>query len=80
MSGNDHPRQRLNNELQKLFGAYAHEHVKWEVESRGPPNNLTWYATVYIDDMNYGYGTSHTRGGAQDEAAKMACDNLRREM
>ncbi|KAG2103011.1 hypothetical protein BD769DRAFT_1506521 [Suillus cothurnatus] len=79
MSGDDHPRQNLNNELQSICGSSAQEHVRWEVHSQGPPNALIWHATVYIDDMNYGYATSGTRGGAQDEAARKACDNLRRE-
>ncbi|KAG1836588.1 hypothetical protein DFJ58DRAFT_729157 [Suillus subalutaceus] len=79
MSGDDHPRQRLNNELQKIYGPSAQDHVRWEVYSQGPPNNLIWDATVYIDDMNYGHAASPTRGGAQDEAAGQAYDFLRRE-
>ncbi|KAG1857604.1 hypothetical protein C8R48DRAFT_775525 [Suillus tomentosus] len=81
MSGNGfHPRTNLNNELQRIYGPSAQDHVRWEVYSHGPPNALTWYATVYIDDMNHGHASSHTRGGAQDEAAKQAYNYLRAEM
>ncbi|KAG1813189.1 uncharacterized protein BJ212DRAFT_1367083 [Suillus subaureus] len=79
MSGNDHPRQKLNNELQRIYGPFAQDHVRWEIYSQGPPNASTWHATVYIDDMNYGYASSNTRGGAQDEAARQAYDHLKRE-
>ncbi|KAG2076787.1 hypothetical protein BDR04DRAFT_1089008 [Suillus decipiens] len=79
MSGDDHPRMRLNNELQKLYGSSASSHVKWEIYSQGPANDLTWYATIYIDDMKHGYALSRTKAGAQDEAANMACEYLRRE-
>jgi hypothetical protein len=41
------PRTRLNNELQKIYGPSAPNHIRWEVHSQGPPNSLTWYATVY---------------------------------
>ncbi|KAG1836589.1 hypothetical protein DFJ58DRAFT_846896 [Suillus subalutaceus] len=43
----EHPRTKLNNELQKRYGPSALEHVTWEVYSQGPPNALTWNATVY---------------------------------
>jgi hypothetical protein len=76
---NDHPRTMLNNELQKKYGSSAPMHVAWRVYSQGPPDNLTWHATVYIDDMNYGYATARTSGGAQDRAANMASNYLRRE-
>ncbi|KAG2050652.1 hypothetical protein BDR06DRAFT_1011140 [Suillus hirtellus] len=80
MSGNDsHPRTRLNNILQGIYGPSAQNHVKWEVNSRGLPNALTWYATVYIDDMNHGHASSHTRGGALDGAAEQACKYLKHD-
>lgn len=56
------------------------DHVRWDVFSQGPPNALFWHATIYIDDMIYGYATSHTKNGAQDEAAAKATSNLKREM
>ncbi|KAG1813191.1 uncharacterized protein BJ212DRAFT_1367093 [Suillus subaureus] len=80
MSDNDHPRTKLNNELQKIYGPSAPEHVRWEIHSQGPPNALTWYATVYIDDMNYGHASYRTVGGAQDNAAAMAYKHLKREI
>jgi hypothetical protein len=79
MAHNDHPRTRLNNELQKIYGPSAPNHIRWEVHSQGPPNSLTWYATVYIDDMNYGYASHRTAGGAQDSAAETAYNYLTRE-
>ncbi|KIK47629.1 hypothetical protein CY34DRAFT_799142 [Suillus luteus UH-Slu-Lm8-n1] len=75
----EHPRTTLNNELQGIYGPSAPDHVRWEVYSQGPPNALTWHATIYIDDMNHGYAQSRTRGGAQDEAARQAYNNLKRE-
>ncbi|KAG1774015.1 hypothetical protein EV702DRAFT_1200742 [Suillus placidus] len=79
MSDNEHPRTMLNNELQKKYGPSAQDHVTWEIYSQGPPNALTWHATIYIDDMNYGYASSRTAGGAQDFAAKTAYNHLKRE-
>ncbi|KAG2123482.1 hypothetical protein DEU56DRAFT_49703 [Suillus clintonianus] len=81
MSSNerDHPRTRLNNELQLIYGSDAAKHVRWEDFARGPPNNLTWYSTVYIDDMKYGDGTARTKDDAKDKAADKACNDLRRE-
>ncbi|KAG2756324.1 hypothetical protein P692DRAFT_20948959 [Suillus brevipes Sb2] len=78
-SSNDHPRTALNNKLQGIYGPSAMDHVRWEVYSQGPPNALTWHATIYIDDMNYGYASWHTKNGAQDEAARKALYNLQRE-
>ncbi|KAG2367685.1 hypothetical protein BDR07DRAFT_1392653 [Suillus spraguei] len=78
MPSNDHSRMRLNNELQKIYGPSASDHVRWEIYSQGPANDLTWHATLFIDDMNYGHASSRTKGGAQDEAADIACDNLKR--
>ncbi|KAG2346940.1 hypothetical protein BDR05DRAFT_759542 [Suillus weaverae] len=69
----------LNNELQSIYGPTAANHVRWEVCSQGPPNNLTWHATLYIDDMNYGYASSRSRGWAQDQTALYAYNYLRRE-
>ncbi|KAG1757057.1 hypothetical protein EDB19DRAFT_1900612 [Suillus lakei] len=74
-----HPRTNLNNLLQSIYGTAVHDHVRWEVYSQGPPNALTWHATIYIDDMNYGYASAPTRGAAQDMAAKQAYNHLRRE-
>ncbi|KAG2138684.1 uncharacterized protein EDB93DRAFT_1253233 [Suillus bovinus] len=79
MSNDDHPRTDLNNELQRVYGPFVSHHVRWEVYSRGPANALTWYATVYINDMNYGTASSHNKSGAQDDAARQARDNWRRE-
>ncbi|KAG2138683.1 uncharacterized protein EDB93DRAFT_711902 [Suillus bovinus] len=81
MSSNssDHPRTRLNNELQRIYGPSASDHVRWEVYPQGPPNALTWYATIYIDDLNYSYASAPTRGAAQDAAAQQACENLKRD-
>ncbi|KAG1886021.1 hypothetical protein F4604DRAFT_1917700 [Suillus subluteus] len=76
---NDHPRTKLNNELQKMYGPSAPDHLRWETYSQGPPNALTWYATVYIDDMNHGHASSNTVGGAQDSAAQTAYNYLKRE-
>ncbi|KAG1904594.1 uncharacterized protein F5891DRAFT_1184017 [Suillus fuscotomentosus] len=79
MSGNDHPRMRLNNELQRIYGPSAPNHVRWEVYSEGPPNASTWYATIFVDDQNYSYASAPTRGAAQDAAAQQACERLRRD-
>ncbi|KAG1904593.1 uncharacterized protein F5891DRAFT_1184016 [Suillus fuscotomentosus] len=80
MSSNDsHPRTRLNNILQGIYGPSAQDHVRWEVNSQGPPNALVWYASVYIDDMNYGTASTRTRGGALDGAAEQACEHLSHE-
>lgn len=79
MSNNDHPRTKLNNELQKIYGPSAPAHIRWETHSQGRPNDLTWHATVYIDDMNYGYASSSTVGNAQDRAAEAAYNYLRLE-
>ncbi|KAG2155676.1 hypothetical protein DEU56DRAFT_906852 [Suillus clintonianus] len=79
MSNPEHPRTNLNNLLQSIYGPYVPDHVRWEVYSQGPPNALTWYATIYIDDMNYGYASARTRGDAQDMAAQQAYNHLRRE-
>ncbi|KAG2118124.1 uncharacterized protein F5147DRAFT_768261 [Suillus discolor] len=80
MSDNDpHPRTKMNNELQRIYGPSAQDHVTWDVHSQGPPNALTWYATVYIDDIKHGDAASKTRGGAQDEAARQAYNWLRNE-
>ncbi|KAG2050653.1 hypothetical protein BDR06DRAFT_1011141 [Suillus hirtellus] len=80
MSGNDsHPRTRLNNELQRIYGPSAQGHIRWEVYSQGPPNALTWHATIFIGDQNYSYASAITRGAAQDAAAQQACERLRRD-
>ncbi|KAG1813193.1 uncharacterized protein BJ212DRAFT_1482663 [Suillus subaureus] len=79
MADNDHPRTKLNNELQRKYGPSAQDHLRWEVYSQGPPNALTWHATVYIDDMNHGYASSNTRGGAKDTAAETAYNHLKYE-
>ncbi|KAG2044550.1 hypothetical protein BDR03DRAFT_244773 [Suillus americanus] len=79
MSGNPHPRTRLNNELQNIYGSSAQDHVRWEIYSQGPPNALIWHATIYIDDMNYGYASSRTVACAQDDAAETAYNYLKRE-
>jgi serine/threonine protein kinase len=71
-----HPRLRLNNQLQRLYGPSAQQHVRWQVYSEGPADALTWYAEVFIDDMRYGHGTSRTRGGAKNNAAMMAVSHL----
>ncbi|KAG1886023.1 hypothetical protein F4604DRAFT_1917702 [Suillus subluteus] len=76
MSGDDHPRQRLNNELQKIYGPSTKDRVKWDINSRGPANASTWHARVYINDMEYGYGESNKKSGAQDKAAAKAYDSL----
>ncbi|KAG1754768.1 uncharacterized protein EDB91DRAFT_251189 [Suillus paluster] len=75
----DHPRTNLNNLLQAVYGPAAPDHVQWDVSSKGPPNCPTWSATIYVDDMKYGYAQARTRGAAQDSAAQQACDHLRRE-
>ncbi|KAG2076788.1 hypothetical protein BDR04DRAFT_1148512 [Suillus decipiens] len=76
MASNDHPRTKLNNELQKIYGPSAPAHIRWETHSQGRANNLIWHATVYIDDMNYGYASSSTVGNAQDRAAEAAYNYL----
>ncbi|KAG1882891.1 kinase-like domain-containing protein [Suillus subluteus] len=73
------PRTMLNNQLQKMYGSSASDHVRWEIYSQGPLHALTWHATVYIDDMIYGRGTARTRGGAQDQAAMQAAGILDRD-
>ncbi|KAG1727182.1 uncharacterized protein EDB91DRAFT_1350368 [Suillus paluster] len=75
----EHPRTDLNNLLQAIYGPGALDHVRWEVFSQGPPSCLTWFATIYIDDMNHGYAQARTRGAAQDSAAYQAYNHLRRE-
>ncbi|KAG2122940.1 kinase-like domain-containing protein [Suillus clintonianus] len=75
----DHPRTALNNIMQMIYGPAAWRHILWEVYSQGPPNALTWYAKIYIDDMNYGHASSRTKGAAQDAAAMMALNRLRKE-
>ncbi|KAG1757059.1 hypothetical protein EDB19DRAFT_7853 [Suillus lakei] len=79
MPSNDHPRTMMNNELQLRYGSTGAEHLRWEVYSQGPPNNLTWSATIYIDDQNYGRASAPTRGAAQDTAAQQAYNHLRQE-
>ncbi|KAG1774017.1 hypothetical protein EV702DRAFT_1200744 [Suillus placidus] len=79
MSGPDHPRTLLNNELQRIYGPSAQDRIRWEVYSQGPPNSSTWYATIYIDDQNYSYASAPTRGAAQDAAAQQAYEHLTRE-
>lgn len=82
MSSVDHPRTLLNNELQLRYGhggASVSDHIRWEVYSQGPPNASTWYATIYIDDLNYSHASAHTRGGAQDAAAQQAYEHLKQE-
>lgn len=79
MSSLTHPRTLLNNALQPMYGAAVHDHVRWEVYSQGPPNATTWYATIYIDDQNFGYASAPTRGAAQDAAAQQAYEHLKRE-
>ncbi|KAG0707580.1 hypothetical protein DFH29DRAFT_632461 [Suillus ampliporus] len=75
----EHPRTNLNNILQGMYGTAVSDHVRWEIFSQGPPNSLTWFATIYIDDMNYGHASARTRGAALDMAAQQACTYLRRE-
>ncbi|KAG1728674.1 hypothetical protein EDB19DRAFT_1940711 [Suillus lakei] len=73
------PRMKLNDKLQSRYGSSVPEHVTWEVYSLGPPNNLTWHTSMYIDDMNYGNASAQTRAGAQDQAAHQAYNHLIRE-
>ncbi|KAG1722539.1 kinase-like domain-containing protein [Suillus paluster] len=75
-SSHPHPRVTLNNVLQSLYGPSVPEHVRWELFFQGPPHALTWMATIYIHDMNYGYGQAATKGAAQDKAAMMALERL----
>ncbi|KAG1813194.1 uncharacterized protein BJ212DRAFT_1482664 [Suillus subaureus] len=79
MPDNDHPRTRLNNALQPKYGATVQDHVRWEVYSQGPLNATTWYATIYIDDLNYGHASASTRSAAQDAAAQQAYETLKGE-
>lgn len=79
MPDNDHPRTRLNNALQLRYGATVQDHVRWEVYSQGPLNATTWYATIYIDDLNYGHASASTRSAAQDAAAQQAYETLKGE-
>ncbi|KAG2030802.1 hypothetical protein BDR03DRAFT_973980 [Suillus americanus] len=74
-----YPRTRLNNALRSFYDHSAPDHIKWEVYSQGPPNDLTWHTTIYIDDLNYGYASAGTRSDAQDKAADIACTYLSRE-
>ncbi|KAG2076778.1 hypothetical protein BDR04DRAFT_1148506 [Suillus decipiens] len=76
---NDHPRTKLNNELQKMYGPSTSDHFRWEFDRQGPANDPTWHATIFIDDMNYGQASSPTKRGAQDEAASIAYNKLKRE-
>ncbi|KAG2044549.1 hypothetical protein BDR03DRAFT_939423 [Suillus americanus] len=77
MPDNDHPRTRLNNEFQKIYGSSAPEHVRWEVYPQGPPNAIMWCATIYIDDMECGRASAPTRNAAQDAAAQQAYEKLK---
>ncbi|KAG1718025.1 hypothetical protein EDB19DRAFT_1044669 [Suillus lakei] len=74
----EHTRTALDSMLQLIFGPSAPQHLRWEVYSQGSPNALTWYAAIYIYDVDYGHGTAHTRGAAQDAAAMMALKHLQK--
>ncbi|OJA20681.1 putative protein 31 [Rhizopogon vesiculosus] len=74
-----HPRTSLNNVLQNMYGANVLAHTRWEFKESSSPNSPTWEASFYIDDMNYGTALANTKGAAQDEAARIAYDNLKRE-
>ncbi|KAG1836614.1 hypothetical protein F4604DRAFT_675312 [Suillus subluteus] len=75
---NTHTRMALNNQLLIIFGSSASERVRWEVYSQGPLHAPTWHATLYINDINYGHGTTHTKGRAQEMAAMQVAEYLDR--
>ncbi|KAG0696882.1 kinase-like domain-containing protein [Suillus ampliporus] len=79
VSCHPHPRVALNNLLQGSYGPGVPDHVRWELFAQGPPHALTWTATIYIDDMNYGYGQAAMKGAAQERAATMALELLQRK-
>ncbi|OAX32046.1 hypothetical protein K503DRAFT_805560 [Rhizopogon vinicolor AM-OR11-026] len=81
MSSQEHPRNLLNNLLQSIYRDpdALESHVRWEIWQSGSPSSPMWHATFYIDDMNYGHYSAPTKGVAQDEAARQAYNNLRRE-
>ncbi|OAX32696.1 hypothetical protein K503DRAFT_805012 [Rhizopogon vinicolor AM-OR11-026] len=62
-----------------MYGPNVSDHTRWEVKKSSSPNPPTWQASLYIDDMNYGTALANTKGAAQDEAARIAYNNLRRE-
>ncbi|KAJ8584509.1 hypothetical protein M405DRAFT_460381 [Rhizopogon salebrosus TDB-379] len=69
----------LNNYLQRRFGATMRGHVRWDIASAGPPNEITWHCAVYINDELYGVGVDHFRGASRDAAARHALETLERE-
>ncbi|OAX30909.1 hypothetical protein K503DRAFT_806575 [Rhizopogon vinicolor AM-OR11-026] len=79
MSDQDHPRTRLNNELQSIWGNDKAKHIRWETWYTGSPSSPVWHSTIYIDDMKYGDASAANKGAAMNEAARQAYDNLTRE-
>ncbi|KAG2032689.1 hypothetical protein BDR03DRAFT_969245 [Suillus americanus] len=45
---------------------------KMEVYTQGPPCTPTWHATLYINDIKYSHGTTHTKDRAHEMAAIQA--------
>ncbi|KAG2158176.1 kinase-like domain-containing protein [Suillus bovinus] len=79
-TSNLHARVTLHNWLQATYRSTTSGRVRWDNSSQGLPHALTWHAEIYIDDMNYGFGTASTKLEAQEVAAMQALGNIEREM
>ncbi|KAF8579894.1 hypothetical protein K439DRAFT_348779 [Ramaria rubella] len=79
-SSNDqrmHWAMQLHNELQRQGRLRS---LSWEEGTAGPNHNISWTATVFIDEIEYGRGAATTRQGARDEAARRALRALQQEL
>ncbi|KAF8521581.1 hypothetical protein BU17DRAFT_21900, partial [Hysterangium stoloniferum] len=59
----------LHNEMQRQGRLRS---LTWDDSVYGPTHQATWTSIVQIDEIEYGRGTSSTRQGARDEAARLA--------
>ncbi|KAI5898770.1 uncharacterized protein SCHCODRAFT_02490361 [Schizophyllum commune H4-8] len=53
--------------------------VRYEEITSGPPNNLTWTSTIYLNNQVYGIGRGSSINSAREAAACQAINALRNQ-
>ncbi|EMD32126.1 hypothetical protein CERSUDRAFT_88396 [Gelatoporia subvermispora B] len=66
-----HWKMELNN-LCQTTGARE----TWDLQVVGPEHQQVWYATVYINGVQCGYGTGSSKRAAQESASQQAYHTL----
>jgi len=74
-SGGNHSKRLLNDWLQGLYGTT--KHLTWEETQAGPNESDDWLVIAYVNEIEYGRGTSTSKDDAAEKAAQQVLVVLR---